>query len=458
MPAEQRASTFTTRTGRAEDQATARKGYQRQDKVRSLQRALYRSAKIDRRRVFHQLFDHVYRQDVLWEAWKQVRRNGGAGGSDDVEIETFEQNAAEEIERLGTELRSGQYRPSPIRRALIPKSRTEMRPLGIPCIRDRVVQTAVKIVLEPIFEARFYEHSYGFRPRRSAHEALDRAGRLINSGYRHVLDVDVRQFFDSVPHGKLMGMMRWHVSDRRMLRMVKAIVTAPIKEPSGVLRRPRKGCPQGGPLSPLLANAYLTILDHWFLKHTRYREVVLLRYADDLLVVSRGPTNRLRQQLAYVLGRMGLELHAEKTREVDMATLGASFDFLGYRFARRRARRTNGLCLLRYPSPKAMRSFRARITELVPSRGSMRLEYAVREVNAVIRGWVRYFSRSNRRGPFRALSDFVKARMRALIVRRTKRRGRGTRRYPDQWLIRRLGLLNAYHLYVSLQSNAVGGK
>jgi group II intron reverse transcriptase/maturase len=461
MPAEQRVPAITTGAGPARGAGTARKGCSPREKVRSLQRSLYRAAKADRRRTFHQLYQHVWREEILWEAWRQVRDNGGAGGVDGVELNAFASQVEIELRKLSEELRSRSYRPRAIRRVEIPKSKTESRPIGIATVRDRVVQTAVKIVLEPVLEARFYENSYGFRPRRSAHQALDWIGKLLQSGYRYVLDVDIRQFFDQVPHGQLLGSLGRQVTDRRLLHLIKQILKAPVQESTGELRKNRRGCPQGGPLSPLLSNLYLSILDYWFVKNVWFKDGVWLRYADDGVFLSRQPLGNMQWRVAGVLHRMGLKLHEGKTREVDMGAEGATLDYLGYRFARRKSRSTAGLALLQYPTPKACRRIRETLRALVPRRGNRLPAVLVWEVNRVVEGWVRYFARSNRKQPFKALGDFVKQRVRMYLTRRRGLRGRGTRAYPDAWLRDVLGLTSVYHFYTGLrfpQPNAVGGR
>ena len=451
MPAEQRVPAITTRAGSARDVGTARKGYLPHERVRSLQRSLYRAAKADRRRTFHQLFQHVWREEILQEAWRQVRDNGGAGGVDGIDLKTFARSAEIEIQKLSEELRSGSYRPKAVRRVEIPKNEKESRPIGIATVRDRVVQTAVKIVLEPVLEARFYENSYGFRPKRSAHGALEWIGKLLQSGYRHVLDLDIRQFFDQVPHGQLLGSLGRQVSDRRLLHLIKQILKAPVLEPTGELRKNRRGCPQGGPLSPLLANLYLTILDYWFVKNVWFKDGVWIRYADDGVFLSRKPLGNTRWRVAGVLGKMGLRLHEGKTREIDMGVEGSTLDYLGYRFARRKSRSTSGQALLLYPSPKACKRIRERLRAIIPNRGNRQPADLVAEVNRVVEGWVRYFSKSNRKQPFKALGDFVKHRVRKYLTRRRGLRNRGTRSYPDAWLRTVLGLTSIYHFYTGLR-------
>lgn len=451
MPAEQRAPTTTTVSRKARDAATAHSGYQRGNYVRSLQRSLYRAAKARHQRTFHLLYQHLWRDDVLWEAWLQVRNNGGAGGVDEQGIDAFEANVKVELAELKQQLRGGEYRPSPVRRVYIPKASGELRPLGIPTVRDRVVQAAIKLVIEPVVEPRFYEHSYGFRPRRSAHQAITLTGKLLNSGYQYVLDLDFRKYFDSVDHAKLLVVLRRHVSDGRMLRLTKQILKAPIMEPDGVLRRCRRGCPQGGPLSPLLANVFLDILDSWLARHTRYRDLVWVRYADDGLVLSRKPVEEIAAAIARIAGRMGLELHPDKTRIVNMGQVGASVDFLGYRLARRRARGSKGTALIVMPTPNASNRIRENLRKVIPVRGNRDAKQLAKRANAIVRGWVSYFQLANVRQPFRGIAAFTQQRLRRYLARQRRSPGRGTRRFTDRWLRESLGLLDAYRLFVSLR-------
>lgn len=445
---------MSTGAGRARDVATARKGYSRHNHVRSLQRTLYRAAKQDRRRAFHALYQHLWREDVLWESWRRVRSNGGSGGVDGVNIKAFEAVAHEELKNIADELRNRTYRAAPIRRVYIPKPNGEERPLGIPTIRDRVVQGAIVLVLEPILEARAYEHSYGFRPRRSAHDAVNMVRRMVLGGYEKVLDLDIRKFFDSVPHSKLLSTLRQHTADGPLLGLIKRALKAPVMEPNGVLHASRIGCPQGGPLSPILANAYLSILDFWFTKKTSYRDLVWIRYADDGVVVSRRPLGDLRQRIEHVLSRMGLKVHPDKTHEVDLGAVGGTIDFLGFRIARRRAQTTARRALLFYPTPKACAGVREKLRGVVPTRGGQLPDQVARRANRVLRGWVQYFRLSNRREPFRALDRYVHDRMRHFMMRRRGLRHRGTRKYPDGWLRERLGLLSPYIEYVKLRTRA----
>jgi hypothetical protein len=249
------------------------------------------------------------------------------------------------------------------------------------------------------------------------------------------------------------------VTDRRLLRLIKQILKAPIQEANGVLHRSRRGCPQGGPLSPILANLYLTTLDRWCSKHFRPQDAVWIRYADDALLLSRVPLGDARERIGEVLSTVGLKLNDAKTQEIDMGVDGGTLDFLGYRFARRPARSRKTLALLQYPCPKACQRIRQRIREIIPSRGSVPPNEVVRQTNLALRGWIRYFAKSRRKQPFKALGDFAKKRLRRFLMRRRGLRGQGTRSYPDAWLHEMLGLESAYHYYTRLrasQPNAFG--
>lgn len=450
MPIEQRIPALTMKTGLTRDEVTASDGYLHHKKVRALQRSLYLAAKSDRRRSFHQLLSHVYRLETLTDAWLQVKKNGGVSGVDGVEIAHFEQGVAERLALLADALKTGAYRPHPVKRVYIPKGPNEQRPLGIPCVVDRVVQTAITLVLEPIMEARFYEHSYGFRPGRSAHQALDRIERLVQSGYTYVLDLDVRQFFDSVPHEKLLDCLSRHTSDRKLIKLVKSIIGSVVQEPSGMFLRCTVGCPQGGPLSPLLANLYLSILDFWCLKNIRYKDAVWIRYADDAVLISKTPVDTQRKRIESVLRRMQLQIHPDKTRHIDLGKCGEHLDFLGYRMAKRKSRSTSGLVLLRYPSPKAQVKIRARLRQVISPRSQVHPQEMSKMVSSIVRGWVGYFSRSHCRKPFHSLADFVRLRMCIYMTRRRGRRGLGKMAYPGRWMTDVLGVANAYLLFAEV--------
>ncbi len=360
-----------------------------QDKVRTLQRTLYRAAKADPNRRFHALYDKVYRRDILERAWEQVRRNRGAAGIDGVTLAEVERYGVERLlDELATELKEGRYRVQPSRRVWIPKpGRSEERPLSIPSVRDRIVQASLKLVTEPVFEADFLPCSFGFRPKRSAHDALqvliDEAWR----GRRWVVETDIASCFESIPHDRLMTAVEERISDRNLLKLVRAMLRAGVME-SGVVKHSVTGTPQGGVMSPLLANVYLHRLDReWEAKG----DGVLVRYADDLVVLcrSREDAERALALLRDLLGELGLELKAEKTRIVHLREGGEGLEFLGFEHRWVRAKRNKDVQFLaRWPSRRAMQRARDRIRELTArSRLLLSPRQVVEEVNRYLRGW-----------------------------------------------------------------------
>jgi group II intron reverse transcriptase/maturase len=251
------------------------------DKVRELQRKLWIAAKSSHNRRFHTLYDKIYRKDFLWEAWSRVRANGGAPGLDGKTIQAIEEHGVEQfLEEIQKDLKAGEYWPPPVRRQYIPKPDGKKRPLGIPTVRDRVVQTAVKLVIEPIFEAEFEECSYGFRPGRSAQGALDAIRKAGNVGYDWVVDADIEKYFDSIDHELLMDAVRQRISDRKMLKLIERWLKAGVME-NGVVTEPERGTPQGGVVSPLLSNIYLGELDRRWRSLPETQGTILIRYADD---------------------------------------------------------------------------------------------------------------------------------------------------------------------------------
>ena len=379
--------------------ASPTRGVEDLDAVRALQHALYRAAKADPGRRFHALYDKVHRRDVLERAWGQVRRNRGAPGIDQTTIAEVEEYGVDRLlDEVETDLRVGSYRPLPARRVLIPKpGGKEQRPLSIPSVRDRVVQSAVKIVLEPVFEADFLPCSFGFRPKRTTHDALQVLVDESWRGRRWVVETDVADCFGAIPHSGLMSAVEERISDRRLLALLRAFLRAGVMQ-DGSVRRLVTGTPQGGSVSPLLANVYLHRLDRAW----RGAYGVLIRYADDALVMcrSKGQAQAALARLTALLAELGLRPKAAKTRIVQLTEGGEGVDFLGFhhRLVRSRAVRGTGkfIYLARWPSRQAAQHARDRIRFMtMRARLAAPVEQVVHELNIFLRGWAGHFRYGN---------------------------------------------------------------
>jgi RNA-directed DNA polymerase len=396
------------------------------DKVRQLQRRLWVAAKRSPERRFHALLDRIYRRDVLWEAWRRVKRNRGAAGVDRETLDRVEQYGVERmLDELYAALRAGTYRPQPVLRRYIPKADGRQRPLGIPTVRDRVAQMAATMVLEPIFEADFRPSSYGFRPRRSATQALETLRVHGARGGNHVLDADIRDYFGSIDHAKLLKLVALRISDRRVLKLLRLWLAAGVME-EGERRATVTGTPQGGVISPLLSNIYLHVLDRVW--ETRSASLgTLVRYADDFVVMcnTRADVEEARQRVSAVLTRLGLELHPEKTRTVDLSRGREGFDFLGCHLHKRMSgpiwERTHRRVyfLQRWPSPRAMTRVRARVRGLTSrARCHTDLRSVIADLNPVLRGWAQYFRTGNAADKFIQVDRYVEERLRGLLLQR----------------------------------------
>jgi group II intron reverse transcriptase/maturase len=416
------------------------------DKVRELQRGLFRAAKRSRSRRFHALFDRICRGDVLAEAWRRVKSNRGAAGIDGETLTMDEQRGEEEFQQeIQQLLKTGRYRPQPVRRRYIPKSDRTSRPLGIPTVRDRVIQQATKIVIEPLYEADFKESSYGFRPKRSATDALEAIRLLGNRGHRYVVDGDIKSYFDTIDHGNLMERVKRRILDRRVLKLLRQWLKAGVME-EGTVRNTVLGSPQGGVISPLLANIYLDALDAiWERRCQQLGKLV--RYCDDFVVLcrTRSQADEAMRRLEIIMDRLRLTLHPGKTRIVELGLDSGGFDFLGCHLRIVRSAFKGRTYLFRWPSQKAMKRVRERIrtlTDRCRRSGMKDIRDVIRDLNPVLRGWGNYFRTGNASLRFQQIDLYTRRRLIALMARRggDRRQPFRAREWPHERFVKDHGL------------------
>jgi RNA-directed DNA polymerase len=430
----------------------------KQHKVRELQRTLYRAAKADPGRRFHALYDKVYRRDVLERAWELVRANRGVAGIDRQTTADVEQYGVSRLlDELAADLKDGRWRPLPARRVFIPKPGRpqERRPLSIPAVRDRVVQAAMKTVIEPIFEADMLECSFGFRPRRSAHDALQVLVDEAWRGRRWVAESDIASCFEAIPHSGLMAAVEERISDRHVLKLLRVMLRAGVMT-DGAVTRSTTGTPQGGVLSPCLANVYLHRLDRQWAERGCG---VLVRYADDLLALchSRQEAERALAALSAILAELGLELKQAKTRIVHLEESGEGLDFLGFhhRWVRGNTTRSRHLCFLaRWPSRQAMQHARDRTREITDRRRLLvPVDDVVQDVNRFLRGWSGYFRYGNSARQFNTINLYALNRLSRFVAKRHKRSWRYGWKAVAYQSPDRLGLINLNGTIVAPRPN-----
>jgi group II intron reverse transcriptase/maturase len=422
------------------------------DKVQVLQRKLYLAAKTNPKRKFGVLYDKVCREDVLRAEYAQVKANKGAPGIDQQSFEMIEKEVGlgTFLNELRAKLVAKRYKPLPVRRVYIPKADGTQRPLGIPIIADRVVQAAVKIAIEPLFEAVFKDFSYGFRPRKSAHQALREVYKWLNFKCHWVVDADLKSYFDTIPHDKLLLTVQSKVIDRSVVKLISMWLKAGVMEDMSV-RAVTTGTPQGGVISPLLANLYLHWLDQTWDRRKfgeRAHDAHLVRYADDFVILCKERPDFYLEQAGQVLDRLGLTLNAKKTRILNATQ--EPFDFLGHRFTVLPSKRTGKLNTFYYPSPKAMNSIKKKVREIALTGQHWELPLLIKErINPLLRGWGNYFKMGNSRKHFMSIANYTTYTLCIMLRKKHKKRSKGWRDHPPSWFYDYHGLFKLYSLSIA---------
>jgi RNA-directed DNA polymerase len=418
------------------------------DKVRELQIKLYRKAKSEPGFRFYQLYDKVYREDVLLRAWVQAKANQGAPGVDGESFEDIESKGLMEwLNGLRRELHDKTYQPQPVRRVMIPKPGGGERPLGIPTIRDRVAQTAAKLILEPIFEADLEPNAYGYRPQRSAQDAIQKVGELLRQGYTDVVDADLSKYFDNIPHAELMECVARRIVDRQMLHLIQMWLKAPVEErdENGTRRLTGgkdndRGTPQGGVISPLLANLYINRMLKGF-RQTRRGEQFrahIVNYADDFVILSRGKAAEALEWTRGVLERLELTLNEKKTSIRNARQ--ERFDFLGYTFGPHYSTRTGSEYLGYSPSAKSVKRIRGKVREHLGRNNTQPWEEVRDRLNQKLRGWAQYFQLRRPWRVFHVVDEYVEDRVRHFLRKRHKVSSQGTRQFTTKRIYGQLGV------------------
>lgn len=415
------------------------------EKSRQLQRNLYLAAKKDKQRRFHALYDRIFRLDILWRAWKEVRENKGSAGIDGITFEMIEEYGVEEyLLDIQEDLQNKKYRPKPVKRVYIPKPDGKQRPLGIPTIRDRIVQQACKIVIEPVFEANFLDSSYGFRPKRDAKQATEKVKKELYKNW-YVVDADIQGYFDNINHEILLGLLNRRISDRRVIKLCRQWLQAGVIE-NGKYYPTEKGSPQGGVISPLLANIYLHVLDSYWENHKELG--IIVRYADDAVIVckTRKDAELAFEHLKRIMAKLKLTLNPQKTKIVDMNE--ESFDFLGFRYQKFGKTKCGRKLPYMMPSKKAMKKVKDAIRAITCRKSSYEgLEQKVEKLNPLIRGWRNYFQHGNSTKRFKQLDEYVWMKLwRRVYYRRKQKKYREHVLYGFRKWYATSGIEYFYHL------------
>lgn len=423
------------------------KGLIHTGKIQEFQRKLYDKAKAEPKCRFHSLYDKTYRMDILMEAFRRVKINGGASGVDNQTIEEIEEKGAiEYLEALQIELKENRYKPKPVKRVYIPKKNGKMRPLGIPTVRDRIVQTSFLMILEPIFEADFSQSSYGFRPKKSAHGAIREIYKYLNWGCEQIYDVDLEKYFDTVEHWKLLRLIARRVSDGKILKVINQWLKCGYVE-DDQHKQSNRGTPQGGVISPLLANIYLNPIDKAFelegIGSISKGSVHIIRYADDMIILAQKNLDVGITKLGYYLNRLGLTINEEKTRIINYAK-DKKVEFLGFRFSRVKNRKTKERLILVSPSPDSLANGREKIRKIIHHKIPLTTPEQVNNVNVFLRGWTNYFRLGNSSKALYGMCQFANKRIRRLIQRRKGNNSYGWNRITSDYIYGKLGLYYNY--------------
>lgn len=410
------------------------------EKVRVFQRKIYLSAKADNKRKFGILYDKVCRKDILRVAWYYVKNNKGSAGIDDLTIKEIEDKGVQNfLDEIQVQLKSKKYQPKAVKRVYIPKANGKKRPLGIPTVKDRVVQTAVKIVIEPIFEAVFQDFSYGFRPKRSANQAIREIYKYLNFGCEWVIDADLKGYFDTIPHDKLLLLVKERVIDKSVIKLLSLWLEAGIMEDNQV-RSNILGTPQGGVISPLLANIYLNALDRYWTNNRlaeRGQDAHLIRYADDFVILCSNNPKKYYNYAKRRISKLGLTLNEDKTRIVHASE---GFDFLGYTLRKGKSLKTGKYKTYYYPSRKSMKAIKGKIKDITQHGQHLKLSEVVEKLNPILRGWANYFKSGNSKQHFKSIDNYVTYNLTIMLRKKYKKPVKGWREHLPAWYYDYFGL------------------